>query len=90
MDSADTFTGPANLGNPAEQTVLELARQIIDYTNSRSTIEFHPLPVNDPVRRRPDIGLTREHLGWSPTVPIGDGLRHTVDYFQRLLGRSGR
>lgn len=86
MASDDAFTGPVNLGNPAEQTVLQLARQVIEYTNSRSTIELRPLPVNDPIRRRPDITLARQMLNWNPTVPIDGGLRRTVDYFERLLG----
>lgn len=77
--------GPVNLGNPEEITVLELAEQVLRLTGSRSRIEFHGLPVDDPVRRRPDIALAREKLGWEIKVPLADGLRETIDYFKRVL-----
>ncbi len=85
MGTDDDVTGPVNLGNPKEQTVLELAHQIIAYTGSTSRIEFRPLPVNDPVRRRPDIELARRLLDWEPRVPASEGLRLTIGYFERLL-----
>lgn len=86
MATGDDVTGPINLGNPAEQTVLELAQQVIAMTGSSSKIDFHPLPVNDPVRRRPDITQAQAILGWAPRVAIDDGLRDTIGYFQRMLG----
>lgn len=86
MATGDDFIGPVNLGNPSEQTVLELAHQVIDYTHSRSTIEWRPLPGDDPARRCPDIGLAQRVLDWRPTVPIGEGLRQTIAYFEALLG----
>jgi dTDP-glucose 4,6-dehydratase len=74
-------TGPVNLGNPVERTVLELARLVLDLTGSSSPIEFHPLPQDDPTRRRPDITRARQLLGWEPRVDVGDGLRQTIDWF---------
>ncbi len=85
MATSDDVIGPVNVGNPTEQTVLELARQIIDYTGSRSQVVFGPLPVNDPSRRRPDITLARELLRWSPVVPAAEGLRLTISYFDQFL-----
>jgi len=85
MGTGDDVTGPINLGNPTEQTILEIARQIIEYTGSSSTIEFCPLPVNDPVRRQPDIGRARELLKWEPLIPAPQGLHMTIEYFERLL-----
>ncbi|BCX19385.1 MAG: NAD-dependent dehydratase [Geminicoccaceae bacterium] len=78
-------TGPINLGNPGEFTILELARKIVDKTGSRSRIEFRPLPENDPAQRRPDIGRARELLGWEPKVPLDEGLVRTIAYFDELL-----
>lgn len=85
MGTDDDFTGPVNLGNPTEITVLELARTVIDLTGSRSEIIHEPLPKDDPVRRRPDITLAREVLDWSPTTPLEDGLKKTINYFDELL-----
>jgi UDP-glucuronate decarboxylase len=81
MNSPDDFTGPVNLGNPQEFTILELARKVIEQTNSKSQIAFKPLPSDDPLRRQPDISLAKKHLGWAPAVPLGDGLRSTITYF---------
>jgi UDP-glucuronate decarboxylase len=78
-------TGPINLGNPGEFTILELAQKIVDKTGSRSRIEFRPLPENDPAQRRPDIGRARELLGWEPKVPLDEGLVRTIAYFDELL-----
>lgn len=86
MATGDDVTGPINLGNPAEQTVLELAQQVIAMTGSSSTIEFLPLPVNDPVRRRPDITIAQRTLDWAPKVTIQQGLSDTIAYFERTLG----
>jgi dTDP-glucose 4,6-dehydratase len=75
-------TGPINIGNPVERTVEELARLVLEYTGSSSSIEFHPLPVDDPTRRCPDISRATEALAWRPTVLAEDGLRRTIDYFR--------
>jgi UDP-glucuronate decarboxylase len=85
MMDTENFTGPVNLGNPEEFTIKELAENIIDLTESRSPIEYRPLPENDPTRRKPDITLARERLGWTPTVQLREGLKATVEYFDRLL-----
>ena len=84
--ACEDFTGPVNLGNPGEFTMLELAEKIRDVAASTSPLEFEPLPPDDPTRRRPDITLAREKLGWEPKVPLDEGLRHTVAYFAKQLG----
>lgn len=86
----DSFTGPVNLGNPGEFTIRELAEQVIALTQSRSTIETRPLPQDDPKRRRPDIALAKERFGWSPTVPLEEGLRRTVGYFAAQVDAAKR
>ena len=83
----DSFTGPLNLGNPGEFTILELARTVIDMTNSRSQIVFRPLPTDDPCRRRPDISLARETLRWEPTIRLREGLKATIAYFEEEFRR---
>ena len=83
MDSPDDVTGPINLGNPAEATILELAEKIVSMTSSNSKIEFKPLPTDDPRRRQPDISLAKERLSWEPTVRLEDGLKETIAYFRR-------
>ena len=88
-DNADDAHLPVNLGNPEERTILNLAEIIIEFVNSRSTIDFRPLPQDDPRRRRPDISQAREKLGWEPRVSMEEGLRKTVEYFEGLL-RSRR
>ncbi|MBI5657576.1 MAG: SDR family oxidoreductase [Geobacter sp.] len=88
MMACDGFTGPVNLGNPAETTILEFAKRIIALTGSRSRIVFKPLPADDPKQRQPDIRLAGEKLGWTPRVPVEQGLRETIDYFSALLGTS--
>ncbi len=85
MNSADDLTGPINLGNPGEFTVLELAEKIIDLVGSTSKIVFKSLPTDDPKQRRPDIRLAEEKLGWKPEVPLEKGLKRTVAYFEDLL-----
>lgn len=86
MNTGDDFTGPVNIGNPGEFTILELARLIIDLTGCRSKIVHLPLPADDPVQRRPDISLAKERLGgWEPLVPLRDGLVETIRYFDGLL-----
>ena len=79
------FSGPVNLGNPEEITVLELAELVLRLTASRSKIVFQALPVDDPVRRKPDISLAREKLGWEIKVPLQEGLRETIGYFKKVL-----
>lgn len=86
MDSPATLSGPVNLGNPVEKSMLELARLVVELTGSRSKIAHAPLPEDDPVRRRPDIDLARRELGWEPRVALEDGLKRTIAYFDQLLG----
>jgi UDP-glucuronate decarboxylase len=88
MDSPDNVTGPINLGNPGEFTIRELADQVIALTGSRSKVELRPLPVDDPRQRKPDITRAREMLGWAPKVPLAEGLKKTVAYFDRLLSEA--
>ena len=85
MHADDDFPGPINLGDPSEVTVRELAETVIRLTGSQSRIEFRPLPGDDPERRRPDITLARERLGWQPTTTLDDGLRKAIDYFKTRL-----
>ncbi len=79
------ITGPVNLGNPAETTILEFARRIIELTGSRSRIVNKPLPSDDPRQRQPDISLATKLLGWEPKVPVEVGLRRTIEYFAGVL-----
>lgn len=85
MNSPQQVTGPINLGNPDEFTVLELAKKILALVDTDCPIEHHPLPSDDPVRRKPDISRARELLDWNPTVPLEKGLERTVEYFGNLL-----
>jgi UDP-glucuronate decarboxylase len=86
MATGDSVTGPINIGNPGEFTMLDLAREILDITGSKSKIVYLPLPEDDPVKRKPDISQAREKLGgWEPVVPLREGLLKTVEYFDRLL-----
>jgi UDP-glucuronate decarboxylase len=85
MNSPPEVTGPVNLGNPGEFTMVELAKKVLALTGSHSPVEHHPLPADDPVRRRPDITRARELLDWEPTVPLEEGLVPTVEYFRRAL-----
>lgn len=85
METGPGITGPMNLGNPCEFTVYELAHMIKDMTGSRSEIIFKPLPHDDPKQRRPDISYAKAQLGWTPRVPLDEGLRYTIDYFDRAL-----
>ena len=89
MASDDDITGPINLGNPHEIPVRGLAERVLALTASPSRIVFRPLPQDDPMQRCPDITRARELLGWTPTVGLDDGLRRTIDYFDRLL-KAGR
>ena len=84
MECAD-FSGPINLGNPAEMTIRELAEKIIAMTGSRSKLSYHPLPADDPVRRRPDITLAQARLHWAPKISFEEGLLPTIEYFKGML-----
>ena len=88
MDSPDHVTGPINLGNPVEFTMLELAQRVVALTGSRSEIVHRPLPQDDPRQRQPDIARARELLDWEPTVPLAEGLERTVAYFREELAHA--
>ena len=89
MESPAEVTGPINLGNPGEFTIRELAELTIKMIGSKSVLSFLPLPQDDPKQRRPDITLAEKHLDWRPRVPLAEGLRQTIDYFDRLISKSG-
>jgi UDP-glucuronate decarboxylase len=90
MNTSDDVTGPINLGNPEERTILDLAKKILDYTGSRSKIEFRPLPVNDPKQRQPDIAAASSVLGWKPRVAFEAGLKKTIAYFDNTLSATAK
>ncbi|MBI4690164.1 MAG: SDR family oxidoreductase [Nitrospirae bacterium] len=85
MNSPDEFTGPVNLGNPVEFTILELAEKVIKMTGSNSKITFKPLPQDDPMQRKPDVSVAMEILKWEYKIPIGEGLKKTVEYFRGVI-----
>lgn len=85
MESEDGFTGPVNLGNPVESTIIELAEMIIDLTGKRTKIVFKPLPHDDPRQRKPDISLAQQTLNWIPEISMKEGLEKTIKYFSGLL-----
>jgi UDP-glucuronate decarboxylase len=85
MESPPEFTGPVNIGNPNEFTMLELAQQVLKLTGSRSELIFEPLPSDDPRQRKPDIALARQALGWEPTVQLESGLTKTIEYFRKRI-----
>ena len=85
MSSHDEFTGPANLGNPKEVSILELAEMVINLTGTKSKIVFNPLPHDDPMQRQPDITLAKEKLNWEPSVLLEEGLKKTIKYFEEFL-----
>lgn len=87
MNSPEDFPGPVNLGNPTEYRVKDLAEMIIRLTNSGSSLEYKPLPMDDPKRRQPDISLAREKLGWEPHVMVEEGLKKTIEYFMERIGK---
>jgi UDP-glucuronate decarboxylase len=96
MNSPDDFTGPVNLGNPVEFTILQLAEKVIDIIRSQITshrsqsgIIFKTLPADDPKQRQPDITLAREKLGWNPDIRLDEGLKTTIDYFSRFVNSKG-
>jgi UDP-glucuronate decarboxylase len=85
MATGDGFTGPVNLGNPGEFTILQLAQKVIDIVGSKSKIVFRPLPGDDPMQRQPDLTVARRELGWEPTTMLDEGLKRTVAYFEARL-----
>jgi UDP-glucuronate decarboxylase len=85
MDSPAGFTGPVNIGNPNEFTMLELAQLVLKLTQSTSTLKFEPLPSDDPRQRKPDIALARQALGWEPSVQLESGLKQTIAYFRQRI-----
>ena len=85
--NSENFTGPVNIGNPEEYTILELAKKIIAMTDSKSKIAYKPLPSDDPTQRKPDITLAGEKLGWKPMVSVDEGLKRTIEYFRKELSR---
>ena len=82
MNAPPDLTGPVNLGNPGEFTMLELARKVLALTGSRAAIQQHPLPSDDPARRQPDISRARDLLGWEPAIALDEGLKPTIEYFR--------
>ncbi len=90
MNNREGFIGPVNLGNPTETTILDFAKLVIEMTGSKSNIINKPLPSDDPTRRKPDISLAKEKLGWSPKVDIKDGLSKTIEYFAKLIKENNR
>lgn len=86
MDTEAGFTGPVNIGNPGEFTMLELAEMVLSLTGSKSKLVFQPLPSDDPRQRQPDITVAKEKLGWEPQVPLRDGLERTIAYFKTVVG----
>jgi UDP-glucuronate decarboxylase len=85
MNSPEDCTGPINLGNPGEFTMLELAELVLKLTASKSTLVFKELPQDDPKQRQPNIEKARSRLDWSPTVPLDEGLKQTIAYFKKIL-----
>jgi UDP-glucuronate decarboxylase len=88
MDGSDDFIGPVNLGNPTEFKIIDLAQKIISLTQSKSSIAFHPQPMDDPKRRRPDISLAQEKLNWEPRINLEEGLKSAVQYFRELISKT--
>ncbi len=88
MATGDDFTGPVNIGNPGEFTILELAKKVIDMTGSKSKIIHQPLPSDDPMQRKPDITLAKQKLGWEPEIPLEEGLKKTIAYFEDLIRKN--
>ncbi len=88
MNGPDDFIGPVNLGNPTEYKIIDLAQKIISLTQSKSSISFHPQPMDDPKRRRPDISLAQEKLNWEPRINLEEGLKSAVQYFRELISKT--
>jgi UDP-glucuronate decarboxylase len=88
MNSPDDLTGPVNLGNPVEFSILELAQKVIKMTGINSKIVTKPLPPDDPIQRKPDITLATKHLSWKPSVKLDEGLKKTIKYFKEIINNS--
>ena len=90
MNSAESVTGPINIGNPGEFTIRELAEKVIAITGSKSKIVERPLPEDDPKQRQPNIELAEKLLGWRPSINLDEGLKRTIAYFDALLRAHGK
>jgi UDP-glucuronate decarboxylase len=88
MDTEKGFTGPVNLGNPGEFSMLELAQKVLTHVGTKSRLVFKPLPQDDPRQRKPDISLAQSRLSWEPKVNLDDGLKETIAYFRRKLSEG--
>jgi UDP-glucuronate decarboxylase len=88
MNTPDQITGPMNLGNPAEFTILQLAEQVVELVGTKSRLVFKPLPSDDPKQRQPDITLAKETLAWEPKIALRDGLIKTIAYFDAQLSNG--
>ncbi len=88
MNSQDNFTGPVNIGNPEEYTIIELAKKIVEMTNSKSKFIYMPLPQDDPLQRCPDITLAKQKLDWEPKIKLEEGLKKTINYFDKILKKQ--
>ena len=86
METDESFTGPVNMGNPAEYTMKQLAETVLRVSGSSSTLKYEPLPSDDPRQRRPDISLIQQHINWAPSIELDEGIGNTVDYFRNLPG----
>jgi UDP-glucuronate decarboxylase len=86
MNTGDNITGPVNMGNPVEFTIMELAEKVIAFTGAKSRIVYKPLPSDDPMQRKPDISKAKELLGWEPESSLEEGLVKTIEYFRETLG----
>ena len=85
MELEESYPGPINLGNPTEFSILDLAHTVLELTESKSKIIFKDLPQDDPLQRKPDIGLAREKLGWEPQIQLVEGLKKSIEYFRHLI-----
>jgi UDP-glucuronate decarboxylase len=85
MNAPDDFSGPVNIGNPNEFSIMELAGKVIGLTGSKSKIIYQPLPEDDPLQRQPDIALAKERLGWEPKTQLEEGLKRTIEYFKESV-----
>ena len=88
MNTPDNITGPVNIGNPTEFTIMELAENVLELTGSKSVIQFFPLPEDDPRQRKPDIALARNILDWEPVTKLKDGLKKTIEYFENVVSSN--
>ena len=85
--AAEDLSGPVNLGNPREFTIKRLAELVVEMTGSRSTIDYHPLPQDDPIQRSPDISLAKKELSWEPKVALEEGLKRTIAHLESILAK---